>query len=144
MHDGCFSKCILHFEDGNMIGYLAAVAWNYDEGSDSNADADKQSSTREMFETASLTIPGVIGWLTGMQHKPIVGQMPTITVIFYHDCLQWNPKHSVCYPVISVCGRTITFPVTRMEPAQKLKEMFIMAYCKGQSFAKPYRNRLKK
>lgn len=83
-------KILNSFEDSNMIGYLAAVAWNYDEGSDSNTDADKQSITREMFETASLTIPGVMGWLpvTGMHHKPIVGQMPTITVIFDHDCLQ--------------------------------------------------------
>ena len=55
----------------------------------------------------------------------------------YHDCLVRNPEHKVCFPLIGACDRELTIPVVHMNNPEKFKELFILAYCKGQAFGKP-------
>ena len=91
----------------------------------------------EVFETPELSVAGVMGWLTGQRHKPIDNRDFTVTVHFNHDCLIKNPSHKLCFPVVGACGKEITFPVAHMSSFSDFKELFILAFCKGQSFAKP-------
>lgn len=102
-----FQDCLNLFEDTNMGGHTAAVAWNY---KDDNLDCGIEVET-ETFENPDLTVAGVMGWLTGQRHKPIDNQKFNVTVHFNHDCLKHNPKHKVCFPVVGACGKEITFSV---------------------------------
>ncbi|XP_028514202.1 uncharacterized protein LOC110236812 [Exaiptasia diaphana] len=55
------------------------------------------------------------GWRTGQKHRPINGEKLVIIVNFNHDCLQHNPEHKLCFPVVSACAKEITFPVEHMK-----------------------------
>lgn len=116
-----FQDTLNAFED-KVAGSKSAIAWNYDNDEDVSGEKD-------VLVSPDLTIPGVFGWLTGRQHKPIIGKRSTITVLFDHDCMKRNPKHSVCFPLIGACGRTITLPVSHMKDPEKFRELFITAYC---------------
>ena len=128
-----FQDCLNLFEDGTIEGHAAAVAWNYRDG---NLDNELPEGA-EAFEKPDLTVAGVMGWLTGQKHKPIDGQSFKVTVQFNHDCLKYNPNHTICFPTIGACGKEITIPVVHMSSFDKFKELFILAFCNGQSFAKP-------
>lgn len=60
------------FEDNKVTASGSTIAWNCDEDGD-------ESVEKEVVETPSMTIPRLFGWLTGMQHKPIIASRPTIT-----------------------------------------------------------------
>ena len=125
------------FEDENLTGTKAALAWNEQKGVDIDNEDDADVEEREKFESPSISIPKVMGWLTGLQHKPLSGEKLQITIHFDHDCLERNPKHTVCFPLISACAKTVTLPVAHLKTLQDFKELFITAFCKGQSFARP-------
>ena len=57
---------------------------------------------------------GVLGWLTGQRHRPIDGDPLTIVVNLDHDCLDPNPKHTICFPRVATCGRELTLAVCHM------------------------------
>jgi hypothetical protein len=123
---------LIALDDTPVSGYSAAVAWNRDE-----SENDVPTS-EELFETAEMSVGGVMGWLTGQRHKHVTTkEVPTITINFDHECLLRNPNHKICFPLIGACGRELTIPVVHMDKAGKFKELFILAYCKGQPFAKP-------
>ncbi|XP_028416429.1 uncharacterized protein LOC114540493 [Dendronephthya gigantea] len=128
---------LISLEDTQVSGYSAAVASNINE---SENEALTSEGAEELFETADMSVGGVMGWLTGQRHKHVTGtteERPTITINFDHECLLRNPDHKTCFPVIGACGRELTIPVVHMDTAQKFKEIFILAYCMGQPFAKP-------
>lgn len=85
-------------ETGNVVGHLAPIAFNYQE-EEENTDEDKGMNQDEnlVFESPSLSIPGIMGWLTGSQHKPISGKRFKIPVHFDHDCLKNKPGHCLFY-----------------------------------------------
>ena len=123
---------LIAIEDTPVSGYSTAVAWNYGE---SENDA---STSEEVFQTPDMSVGGIMGWLIGQRHKHVVAkEKPTITINFDHDCLVRNPEHKVCFPLIGACGRELTIPVVHMNNPEKFKELFILAYCKGQAFGKP-------
>ena len=125
--------CLNLFEDGSIIGHSAAVAWNY---KDANLDCETPEGA-ETFENPDLTVAGVMGRLTGQKHKPIDNQTFKVTVYFNHDCIRYNPSHRICFPTVGACGKEITIPVAHMRSLDEFKELFILAFCKGQAFAKP-------
>ena len=59
-----------------------------------------------------------------MQHIPMNGKKPNIAVYFDHDCLVRNPKHSICFPLVGACAKTLTIPVAHMRDEAKFKEVF--------------------
>ena len=135
-----FQDTLNAFEDERMTGHLSAVAWRdfkADDEDHEKEDEQKGQENPESFESASMNIPGVMGWLTGTQHKPINGEKLKVTVCFDHDCMQRNAKHTICFPQVSACARMITFPVAHMQSYEKFRELFVIAYCKGQAFGKP-------
>ena len=146
----CYEEDVMDFfqdilndcETGNVVGHLTPVALDYkEEDEKTDEESDKEGGGNqgesEVFESPSLSIPGVMGWLTGSQHKPISGEKFKIPVYFDHDCLKNNPRHSVCFPVVSACAKSITFPVQHLQSAESFRELFTLAYCKSQSFGRP-------
>ena len=126
---------LIALEDTSVSGYSAPVAWNYDESQ--NHPSTPAEDAEGLFETADMSVGGVMGWLTGQRHKHVsTKEKPTITINFDHECLLRNPNHKICFPLIGACGRELTIPVVHMSKAENFKELFVMAYCKGQSFAK--------
>ncbi|XP_073697980.1 uncharacterized protein, partial [Garra rufa] len=67
-------------------------------------------------ETRPLSVPMVLQWMTGQSHIPILPDEKRrfkITCNFDHDCME-RLNHSVCYPIVSACTCTVTFPVKHM------------------------------
>ena len=131
---------IIAFEDEHLSGSKAAIAWN-DKKGDADSDEEVSESLKEtkgeVFEAPCLSVPKLMGWLTGLQHKPISGERPSVKVHFDHECMEANPNHTVCFPLVSACGRRVTLPVAHMKNEKDFKELFILAFCKGQSFGRP-------
>ena len=108
-----FQDVSISLEDEQKIsGYTEALTWSYDDVEDRRSErqqSDKQPP--EEFQTADVYVAGVLGWLTGQRHRPIDGDPLTIIVNFDHDCLDRNPKHTICFP--RVAGE-LTLPVCNM------------------------------
>ena len=104
---------------------------NADNPYDDGAIVDE---TDEQFSQPSLSPAGVMGWLTGQQHKPLNGESMAISVMFNHDCADQYPGHVICYPTVAACGKLLTLPVNHMKNATEFNDIFIAAYCGGKSF----------
>ena len=126
----------LSLEDDQITGYTEAIASNVEE----ELDVPDRSPTgehreSETFSTQDLTPAGVLGSLAGQKHREIRKTDRGITVQFDHECRKRNPNHKWCFPHVGACGRTITFPVSHLESFEQFKEIFLLAFCKGQTFA---------
>eukprot|EP00794_Sanderia_malayensis_P016405 gene16405-18042_t len=119
--------CIFNFEDNLVSGYSEPLAYK-------DEDPDAQTESEEKFHNAKLTPAGVLGWLTGQQQKPLNGESLQITVRFDHDCMERNPQHRVCFPVVKACSREIIIPVAHMLDKESFDKNFIIAFCKGNTF----------
>ena len=134
-----FQDFLISLEDEQKIsGYTEALTWNYDDGEDRGSErqqSDKQPA--EEFQTADVSVAGVLGWPAGQRHRPIDGDPLTVIVNFDHDCLDRNPKHTICFPRVAACGRELTLPVCHMGDTEQFRHTFLLAFCKGQSFSRP-------
>lgn len=129
-----FQDFLISLEDEKKIsGYSEALTWNYEDSGDRGSDRQQA----EEFQTADISVAGVLGWLTGQRHRPLNGDPLTINVNFDHDCFDRNPKHSICFPCVAACGRELTLPVSHMGDTEQFRQTFLLAYCKGQSFSRP-------
>uniref|UniRef100_A0A672KXG5 HECT domain-containing protein n=1 Tax=Sinocyclocheilus grahami TaxID=75366 RepID=A0A672KXG5_SINGR len=66
-------------------------------------------------EAEQMTAGKVMQWMTGQRHKPILPSDQkdfNITVKFNHDC---DTHHTVCFPTVSACTCTITFPTAHLK-----------------------------
>lgn len=131
-----FQDLLLSLADDQITGYTEAIACNVEE----ELDVLDQSPTGEHQESETLSIQdltpaGVLGWLMGQKHREISKTDLGITVKFDHECLKHNPDHKLCFPYVGSCGHTITFPVSHLESFEQFKEIFLLAFCKGQTFA---------
>lgn len=96
---------------------------------------DSQGDKNEELE--KLTVPVVMQWLTGQAHRHlVVSERNTfkITVMFDHKCLEHTPNHSVCYPVVSACTSTVTFPTAHLGDYESFKRNLNTAIKYGASF----------
>lgn len=128
-----FQDFLISLEDEVITGYTEAVACKTDADDPDQCTSNDQGI--ETFSIQDLTPAGVLGWLTGQKHREIGKTDLAITVKFDHDCLKRNPEHRLCFPYVGACGQTITFPVCHMAGFDKFKEIFLLAFCKGQTFA---------
>eukprot|EP00794_Sanderia_malayensis_P002591 gene2591-3003_t len=121
-------EVLLRFEDKNVQSLDTAVAFkNFDE---TNEDHDE-------FTTADISIPGLMKWLTGQEHKPLGGDEEIkIKVLFDQDCMQRNPNHSLCFPTVGACPREVTIPVAHVQSDSQFCEVFATAFCKGNAFGR--------
>uniref|UniRef100_A0A3B3V0F2 HECT domain-containing protein n=1 Tax=Poecilia latipinna TaxID=48699 RepID=A0A3B3V0F2_9TELE len=56
------------------------------------------------------------------------------SLIFDHHCLEHTPGHTVCYPVVSACTSTVTFPMAHLSDYESFKSNFSTAVTYGFSF----------
>jgi hypothetical protein len=95
----CFQDFLIQLEDNKVSGYSEAIAWkNQDEQDESVACGSDEH--QECFQSADLTPAGILGWLTGQKHAPINGENLKITIQFNHNCMEANPSHKICFPVV--------------------------------------------
>jgi hypothetical protein len=128
-----FQDFLFKLEDEkNILGYTEAVAWN--ESRESAAEVSNADQPTEQFQSQDLTPAGILGWLTGQKHIPLGEKPLKVSVNFNHDCRVNNPNHRICFPVVGACAREITLPVTHMNTTEDFNEVFLLAFCKGQSF----------
>ena len=92
----------LEDNDEKVSGYSEAVSWNYVKIEESSEPSAEQ--TNEEFQVAEITVPGMLGWLTGQRHRPINGDPLSIYVNFDHDCLVHQPNHTICFPCVGKGG----------------------------------------
>uniref|UniRef100_A0A8C6SX85 HECT domain-containing protein n=1 Tax=Neogobius melanostomus TaxID=47308 RepID=A0A8C6SX85_9GOBI len=81
-----------------------------------------------------LTVGRVMQWITGQGHKPCLPSEKAefqISVRFNHDC---DSFHTICFPTVSACSRTITFPVVHLNTLSEFKHVMNTALMYGQSF----------
>ena len=106
-----------------------AVIGYYKEEIEEIGGGGTDQDENEVFESPSASVPGVMGWLTGSsQHEPISRGNFEIAVYFDHDCLKNKLRHSVCFPAVSTCAKSITFPVQHIQSTESVIELFILAY----------------
>lgn len=126
---------LLEDSDEMVTGYSEAVSWNYLETDECPQPC--YGGEDEKFQLPEISVPGLLGWLTGQQHRPINGDPLNIFVHFDHDCLVRKPDHTICFPCVGACGRELTLPVSHMKDEENFKRIFITALSKGQSFTRP-------
>ncbi|KAF6721773.1 G2/M phase-specific E3 ubiquitin-protein ligase, partial [Oryzias melastigma] len=68
-------------------------------------------------EAEAVGIKDVLQWLTGQSHIPILPDEKRhfkIICDFDHNCSERFGNHSICYPIVSACTKTVTFPVQHL------------------------------
>lgn len=81
---------------------------------------DNQSDRHE----DQLSVPKVTQWFTGQSHRHLLlsqRERFKITVCFDHDCFERMPDHSSCFPVVSACSQTVTFPTAHFCTYEEFK-----------------------
>eukprot|EP00112_Aurelia_sp_Birch-Aquarium-sp1_P005480 Seg1622.7 transcript_id=Seg1622.7/GoldUCD/mRNA.D3Y31 product="hypothetical protein" protein_id=Seg1622.7/GoldUCD/D3Y31 len=118
---------IMGLEDGQVTGFSEAMTYEEEM-------VDATSQVENGMRSIEMTPAGVLGWLTGQQHKPLNGEQLQITVRFDHDCMERNPRHKICFPIVKACSKDITLPVIHMLEKSAFGTNLMLAYCKGNSF----------
>ncbi|XP_073679691.1 G2/M phase-specific E3 ubiquitin-protein ligase-like [Garra rufa] len=93
--------------------------------------------TEVVSNTKTLTVPAVLQWLTGQAHKPVLPSERNnfeIHVKFNHVCQQ--EAHVICFPIVSACTKTITFPVAHMSSYSEFKHVLTLALRFGNVFGR--------
>ncbi|XP_046870108.1 uncharacterized protein LOC124462547 [Hypomesus transpacificus] len=103
---------------------------------------DPQSQNEECLEphiNLSLSVPSVLQWLTGQRHKPLLPSERAsfkINVKFEHHCKELQPDHRICYPLVSACTNTITFPVAHMNTYSEFRDIMTVAIRMSRGFGR--------
>ncbi len=85
----------------------------------------------------TLTVSSVMQWMTGQAHRHLLlaeREKFRITLKFDHCCMNDKPNHSVCYPTVSACTDTITFPVAHIKDYESFKTLLQTAIKYGAGF----------
>ncbi|XP_076858389.1 uncharacterized protein LOC143512215 isoform X2 [Brachyhypopomus gauderio] len=84
-----------------------------------------------------LSVPQVLQWLTGQSHRHLLlseRENFKIVVHFDHTCIERMPSHTICYPLVSACTHTITFPTAHFVQYYEFKENIATAIKCGAGF----------
>ena len=96
-----FQDFLISLEDHEKVtGYAEAGSWNYEDGDGGSEISSPDRTPREEFQTADITVAGVISWLTGQSYQPMNGDALTIYVNFDHECLMRNPNTQSVFHVL--------------------------------------------
>ncbi|XP_041834217.1 G2/M phase-specific E3 ubiquitin-protein ligase-like [Melanotaenia boesemani] len=88
-------------------------------------------------EVDSLKVHHVLQWMTGQSHIPILPDEKRhfkITCNFDHQCQQRLGDHIICYPVVSACTHTVTFPVQHLNTYDDFRKLMSEAVRYGGGF----------
>lgn len=90
-------------------------------------------------EPSHLTVPRVMQWITGQGHKPLLlSEQEAFQIVFKfdHDCQVRMPQHTICYPKLSACTKTITFPVAHMTTYEDFKCVIVQVIKSREAFSR--------
>ncbi|KAK9526322.1 hypothetical protein VZT92_015030 [Zoarces viviparus] len=86
----------------------------------------------------ALTVSSDMQWMTRQAHRHLLledRQTFKLTVKFDHWCLNAMPNHTLeCYPSVSACTDTITFPVAHIKDYESFKTLLQTAIKYGAGF----------
>ena len=78
-------------------------------------------------------------WLTGQSHIPLSHTEREdfkIVMEFDHDCqVRYGANHTICYPVINACSRSVTFPIAHLSTYKQFKTVLSQAIVHGYEFS---------
>ncbi|KAK2558685.1 hypothetical protein P5673_018888 [Acropora cervicornis] len=96
-----FQDFLISLEDHEKVtGYAETGSWNYEDGDGGSEISSPDRTPTEEFQTADITVAGVISWLTGQSYQPMNGDALTIYVNFDHECLMRNPNTQSVFHVL--------------------------------------------
>ena len=131
-----FQDMLFSLEDGKVSGQSEPLAYLH--GNEGIEGSIESEDDKVAFETTPDLSPcGIFKWLTGQRHKSLNGEKVEITVDFDHECLNRNPDHKICFPIVGACGKNILLPVSHMiSSTEEFQRIFLLAFCKGQVFSR--------
>ena len=132
-----FQDLLISLEDERVTGYSEDLAWNDGEGS-LPADTGDDDGRRFMTITRPYTSrrTQVVNWSKTCSNQWREFENPSLQACFDHDCTTRNNLHTICFPVVGSCGKDITLPVEHMKASKDFKRVFLLAFCKGQTFGR--------
>lgn len=95
-------------------------------------DEDVKADTR--INDMNINVGRFCQWLTGQAHVPLIHadrENFKIVMEFDHDCHVRYGTHSICYPVVNSCSRSVTFPVTHLTTFAEFKSVISQAIVHG-------------
>lgn len=79
-------------------------------------------------------------WLTGQSHIPLSHTEREdfkIVMEFDHDCqVHYGANHTICYPVVNACSRSVTFPIAHLSTYAQFKTVLSQAIVHGYEFSR--------
>ena len=123
-------------EDGKVSGQSVPLAYLHGNGGvEGSIEFEHDIVASET--TPDLSPSGTFKWLTGQGNISLNGEKVEITVDFDHECLNRNPDHKICFPIVGACGKSILLPVSHMiSSTEEFQRIFLLAFCKGQAFSR--------
>lgn len=106
---------------------------------DSSCPTQQETKHEDHDRLCSMSVPAVMQWLTGQRHKPLLLSERAdfkISVTFEHSCHEKMPGHLICYPIVSACTHTVTFPVSHMNTYANFRHIMTTAMTMGRDFAR--------
>ena len=104
---------LISLEDGKVSGQSEALAYLHgNEGI--KGSIEFEDGTVASGTTPDLSPSSIFKWLTGERRKSLNGERVEITVDLDHECLNRNPDHKICFPIVRACGENILLPVSHM------------------------------
>ncbi|KAL7395895.1 hypothetical protein ABVT39_025013 [Epinephelus coioides] len=97
-------------------------------------DSEHEGPSNSSVTPEGLTVGRIMQWMTGQRHKPVLPSEKKDFVInmkFHHDC---DTEHTVCFPTVSACSRTVTFPSAHLKTYSEFNNIMTLAVCHGQTF----------
>ena len=128
---------ILASEDTTVTGYNEELAYDHEDTEDRDGGELKpEGPSQVQFQSADISPSGLLGWLTGQRHRPLNRDKLLISVKFDHECVQRQPNHTICFPIVEACAGKLTLPVVHMQDEEQFKRIMLLAFCKGQVLVK--------
>ncbi|XP_051794334.1 uncharacterized protein LOC110972585 isoform X2 [Acanthochromis polyacanthus] len=97
-------------------------------------DSEHEGPSNSSVTPEGLTVGRIMQWMTGQRHKPVQPSEKKeflINIQFQHDC---DTQHTVCFPTVSACSRTVTFPSAHLRTYSEFKNILTLAVSHGQTF----------
>uniref|UniRef100_A0A672L1P8 HECT domain-containing protein n=1 Tax=Sinocyclocheilus grahami TaxID=75366 RepID=A0A672L1P8_SINGR len=107
-----------------------------EETKDENEEVDK--AQRNISDTP-INVARFCQWLTGQSHVPLSDadrEKFKIVMEFDHECHVRYGTHSICYPVVNACSRSVTFPVAHLGTYAEFKNVISQAIVHGYEFGR--------
>lgn len=133
-----------HQRESKVVNFLQDFVQDMeDEAEDENHREDMpEENVAENVDEAEKQKPIFVGkfcqWLTGQSHIPLSQaerEEFKIVMEFDHDCqVRYGENHTICYPVVNACSRSVTFPVAHLNTYAQFKTVLSQAIVHGYEF----------